>query len=118
MASVVVESRPPLTSTTAGRTLDPTARTPDQDVEARREGEAVAAARFDDLGHRRRLLLAPHAERHQKDLPRPQIVPRLDGQHFLDVLLAADDELEPCLEVAEASDRVVAQPASLRYAGV
>src|SRR5262245_14849447 len=95
MASVVVESSPPLSKVTAGRSgSDTAARPPDQDVQARREAKAVTTAPADHAGHQRLLLGGEHPERHQQDAIGGQSMPGLDREHLVDVSLVADDELE------------------------
>src|SRR3989442_15353754 len=100
MASVVVESRPPLSSVTAGRGAcgrpsDTPARAPDQDVQPWREPEAMAPAPLDDPWHEDLLLFAPHAQRHEQDALRGYPVSRLQREHLAEIALARHHELEP-----------------------
>ena len=102
----------------ARRTLDAALRPPDQDVQPRREPEAVAAAPLDDRRHPRLLLLAAHPERHEEDAARGQAVRRLDLQDLIDVALRRHDEFEPSVTVPKGGDRVGAQPHLRRDPGV
>src|SRR2546421_8198664 len=110
MASVVVESGPPLISTTAGRgparSSDTSPRPPHEDMQSRREPEPVAPTPLDHARHQGFLIVATHAERHEQDALGGQSVSRLDREDLGEVVLVAHDELEPGPEIAEALDRL------------
>src|SRR5438876_7345938 len=78
----------------ARRTLDAAFGPPDQDVQPRREPEAVAAAPLGDRRHPRLLFLAAHPERHEEDAARVKAERRMDFQDDVDVARRLHHEFE------------------------
>src|SRR2546421_685587 len=85
MASVVVESSPPLISTTAGRgparSSDTSPRPPHEDMQSRREPEPVAPTPLDHARQQGFLIVATHRPESRDQRDEARMLERLTPRH-------------------------------------